>query len=169
MTRLTALSKSFGSCDAPTSRAVSRKRAYSASRLRVPGFGGAFDFALRDRGFRFGADLRGMAQAPKQGEHYCPPCSNLATQYCTSSRYDLKRYLFFSTSRSIGQPLADCPCQGDLGTAHVVHAKPLAGILPEIELAQVAVKMPFGNVLIGAEHSPLKHAEKALKGIAQSS
>jgi hypothetical protein len=43
------------------------------------------------------------------------------------------------TSRSIGQPLADCPFKRDLRAHGVVDAKAFAGGLPEIKLSGIAV------------------------------
>lgn len=72
--RLGTLSKSFGSLEVSACRAASRKRAYCASRSRSPGFRGALDFALRDGGLRWRADLRGM----KSGY---PPLERRATRW----------------------------------------------------------------------------------------
>jgi hypothetical protein len=44
-----------------------------------------------------------------------------------------------STSRSIGEALAFGALEGDSGTAHVIDAKFRAGVLPKVELGQVAV------------------------------
>lgn len=74
--------------------------------------------------------------------------------------------LYFSVkSRSIGEPLADDPAQRLGSPLFVVNALCYPRIVPEIELRQVAMKMPLAAVLIDARHAALEDREEPFQGI----
>ena len=52
----------------------------------------------------------------------------------------------FATSRSVGQSLADDPKECFVGPLHVIHAEPNPARVTEIELGDVAMKVPFAAV-----------------------
>ena len=68
-------------------------------------------------------------------------------------------------SRSIGQALADDTLERANGAPLVVDAQRAPGIIPEIELGKVAVKVLFLAVLVNAHHSALENTERALNGV----
>jgi hypothetical protein len=70
-----------------------------------------------------------------------------------------------STSRSIGQPLADNTPYDKIGAGAVVNAEPQAVVVPEVELSSVAVQMGLPAMLVDADHSPLEDAVEAFDGV----
>ena len=68
-------------------------------------------------------------------------------------------------SRSIGQAFSDDAFQGAFRAPFIVDAQRTAGIIPEIELGKIAVKMFFLAMLINALHAPFENTEIALGGI----
>ena len=69
------------------------------------------------------------------------------------------------TSRSVSEPLALDAQQGLLGAHNVINAEPHSIVHAEIELCQVAVQMPFVDVLVDAHQTTLEQAEIALGGV----
>jgi hypothetical protein len=69
------------------------------------------------------------------------------------------------TSRSIGQPLADCTLNRAGGTLNVIYAEPNAVGIAEIELAQISVQMFFTAMLVDALHAALEDRIVALNGV----
>src|SRR5580765_503364 len=95
-----------------------------------------------------------------------PPFSNRFTQYRTSARYEANRSSSQAcTSRSIGQPLADCPCNRAVSALGIVHAASDAVAVPEIKFRKVAVKVLFLTVLVNRLHTLLEDAEIAFDGV----
>lgn len=72
---------------------------------------------------------------------------------------------FLCTSRLIGEPLTLHALQGSVGTAHIIKAHFLTSVLSKIELSGIPVQVFGADMLVGADHAALKHAEKALKGV----
>src|SRR6185437_17106361 len=65
----------------------------------------------------------------------------------------------------IRQPLAFASLHGECGALHVINAKLGAGVLAEIELGQIPIKMLFIDVLVHADESALHDAEKAFERV----
>src|SRR5439155_9319720 len=70
-----------------------------------------------------------------------------------------------ATSRSIGEPLADCANDRLLCAGGIVNAQLGTGVEAEIELGKVAVQMPLGAMLIDADHAALEYREEALRRV----
>src|SRR5579885_149466 len=70
-----------------------------------------------------------------------------------------------STSRLIGEPLADHALQQAFGALGIVHAKRDAVVVAEIKLRQIAVQMIVAAMLIDALHAALEHGEEAFDGV----
>ena len=70
-----------------------------------------------------------------------------------------------SDSRSIGEPLTLATLQGNLGTAHVIHAKLGAGVLSKIKFGQISVQMLLATVLIHANHAALEHGKEPFQRV----
>ena len=65
----------------------------------------------------------------------------------------------------IGQPLAlDAP-ERDLRPLGVVNAKADAGVLPEIELCQITVKVALIDMLIDTDHAAFEDRKEAFEGV----
>ena len=73
------------------------------------------------------------------------------------------------TSRSIGQSLANCALNRTGGALHVIYALPDAIAIPEIELAQVAVQVLLGAMLVDALHAALEDRIVALNSVGGDS
>ena len=71
----------------------------------------------------------------------------------------------FRRSCFVGQPLALCARQRNIGALHVIDAKLFAGVLAEIELRKVAVKMLGIDVLINADDAALKDRKEAFQRV----
>ena len=65
----------------------------------------------------------------------------------------------------VRQPLARRAFDGNGGTLHVINAKLGAGVLPEIELGQVTVKMLGVDVLVNADNAALEDRKEAFKRV----
>lgn len=72
---------------------------------------------------------------------------------------------FRATSCFVGQALALDASERNVGAAGIVNAKLGAGILPKVELGQIAVKMALIDVLINADDAALEHAEKPFERV----
>src|SRR5439155_2629570 len=70
---------------------------------------------------------------------------------------------FLATSRSVGQPLADCADDRLLGAGGVIDPELGASVVAEIKFGEVAVQMPLGAMLIDADHAALEHGEEAFR------
>src|SRR5690349_4834560 len=68
-------------------------------------------------------------------------------------------------SPSIGEALADAALYGCVGARHVVNAQRDAMVVPEVELAQIAMQVLLTAVLIDALHTALEDREVALDGV----
>src|SRR5580693_4140484 len=66
-----------------------------------------------------------------------------------------------ATSRSIGQALALGGDNRERSALKIVNAKFGAGVVPEVEFLEVAVKVSLGNVVKHAIDAPLQNAERA--------
>lgn len=65
----------------------------------------------------------------------------------------------------IGEPLALGAFDGKRGAASVTNAKFYAGVVPEIELGQIPLKMLAIHVLISADQTAFENAEKVFEGV----
>jgi len=65
----------------------------------------------------------------------------------------------------VGQPLTHGPFDRNRFALHVIDVKLGAGVLPGIELGQIAVKMLGINVLVDANDAALEDAEKPFQRI----
>lgn len=65
----------------------------------------------------------------------------------------------------IRQPLAFASLHGQCGALHIINAKPRAGVLPEIKLGQIAVKVFGIDVLINADQAALHDTKEALQRV----
>jgi hypothetical protein len=66
---------------------------------------------------------------------------------------------------SVRQALALDPKGGPGGASHVVHAKCHAGVVSELELGRVAVKVLLSAVLTDALHASFEDRERAFDGV----
>jgi hypothetical protein len=71
----------------------------------------------------------------------------------------------FSTSRSVGQPLADDASDRALGARYVINAELCAVAVTEIKLGQIAMQMGFADVEVAAVNPALEDREEPLDGI----
>jgi hypothetical protein len=69
------------------------------------------------------------------------------------------RFSGLATSRSIGEPLADCALNRPSGARTVIDAEGNAVAVAEIEFSKIAVQMPLVAVLINTLHPALEDAE----------
>ena len=74
-------------------------------------------------------------------------------------------FSFFSVRRRISQPLALEASKRDVGPFHVIDAELGAGVLPEIELGQVAIKVLGIDVLINADDAALEDRKEPFEGV----
>lgn len=70
-----------------------------------------------------------------------------------------------STSRSVGQTLADDALHDQIGPGHVVDAKPDAVVVPEVKLGGIAMQMGLTAMLVDADHPALEDAVEAFDGV----
>ena len=70
-----------------------------------------------------------------------------------------------SVRRRIGQALAFEPGKRDVAALHIIDAKLGAGVLPEIELGQIPIKMLGVDVLVHADDTALEDREKTFERI----
>jgi len=78
------------------------------------------------------------------------------------------RSAFLPTSRSIGQPLSDCPFERLGRAAFVADSKRLAVRIAEIEFVQIPLQMLHAAMLVGSDHAALKEAEGAFNGVGRN-
>ena len=71
----------------------------------------------------------------------------------------------FLVRRRIGQPLALDACKRDVGALNVIDAKLGAGVLPEIKLGQIAIKMLGIDVLVNADDAALEDRKEAFERV----
>src|SRR6185312_10563823 len=69
------------------------------------------------------------------------------------------------TSRFISQTLAYDAAKDRVGALSIVHAKGYALIVAEVKFREVAVKVLFGAMLIGAAHAALENRKVAFDGV----
>ena len=65
----------------------------------------------------------------------------------------------------ISEALAFSSLHGERGALYVINSEPRAGILPEIKLGQVAVKVLGIDVLINADQAALHDAKEAFQRV----
>ena len=65
----------------------------------------------------------------------------------------------------IGEPLAGCTHRAFLGALHIVHAKPDAVVVSEIELGSVPLEMSRADVLVNAIDAALEDLEIVFAGV----
>ena len=65
----------------------------------------------------------------------------------------------------ISEALAFSSLHGERSPLHVINAKPSAGVLPEIKLGQIPIKMALIDVLIGANQAALHDAKEAFQRV----
>ena len=117
-------------------------------------------------GMTFAPDSLRNGQDSDGGEgRQCPSplySRNLRATHCSKvSGLD-----FGALSCFVGQTLALDASKGNLSAALIVDAKLGAGILPEVELGQITIKMLGIDVLIDADDAPLEDPEEPFKGVS---
>jgi len=70
-----------------------------------------------------------------------------------------------STSRSVGQALADDAFHGQIGAGDIIDPEFGPVGVAKVELGQVAVKMGFADVLVDPVNAPLQDREVAFDGV----
>lgn len=79
---------------------------------------------------------------------------------------DLGRAL--STSRSVGQALADNTLQDVVGASDVVYSQAHSIVVPKVKFGDVAVQVFFPAMLVDAFHAALEHAVETFNGVGMN-
>jgi hypothetical protein len=105
---------------------------------------------------------RSQASERSFGTARIEPCQSSAVCFLALRLFP---YGLSVTSGAVREALAHDSFRRALGAFHVVHAKPNAIVIPEIEFGQVAVQVFFLAVLVDAFHAALENREVAFGGI----
>ena len=60
----------------------------------------------------------------------------------------------------IHEPLATCARNRHAGALHIIDAEFCAGVLPEVELGQIPIKMLLVHVLVDTNHATFEMLKK---------
>ncbi len=97
--------------------------------------------------------------ARERGRRHWRPSPNFRSQRATNSA-QVSGLGLRAISCFIRQPLADRALKREPSALGIVNAKALAGVLPEIKLGQIAVKVLGIDALINADQAAFHDAEK---------
>ena len=140
--------KSFASSDASTSRAISLNRLWRSASVNFSfGLSATSHSSSVNENFICGSGSRSLNREGWnwRGRALCLPCS---------------------TSRFIGQPLANDTFERDFCAHRVVETNLFPVAVTEVELAQITMQMRSVAMLINADHAPLEDGKEAFDGVA---